>query len=202
MKKKNKKGNKALLRKRAERVQQAKRKLAREHKKLTGQSSRKDIFYDAGRFSGSKSGYGFVSLLESELGDIFIPASKTRGAIDGDLVKIKYKKLAEGKTEGEVLEIVEHERETVIGTLEVIESGFRRERRREFVLIPDDKKVSLKVVLRPSANDKIGDKIEVMLPKKRSSSTLFGEIIRNFGASSGREANYEAILSECEIPVE
>ncbi|MBQ1244585.1 MAG: VacB/RNase II family 3'-5' exoribonuclease, partial [Clostridia bacterium] len=57
-------------------------------------------------------------------------------------------------------------------------------------------------VLRPSANDKIGDKIEVMLPKKRSSSTLFGEIIRNFGASSKREANYEAILSECEIPVE
>lgn len=202
MKSKNKKTSKKLLKQKAERARQAKRKLARQHNKTNYEKPRASYFYAVGRFSGSKSGYGFVSLEESDAADIFIPASKARGAIDGDSVKIRYKKLSDSKTEGEILEIVAHERETVIGTLDMVESGFRRERRREFVLVPDDKKVSLRIVLRPSSKDKIGDKIEVMLPKKRTSSTLYGEIIRNFGASSGREANYEAILADCEIPVE
>ncbi len=202
MKNRGKKTSKKLLKQKAERARQAKRKLSRQYDKIAYDKPRASFFYATGRFSGSKSGYGFVSFDESDIGDIFIPASKTRGAIDGDFVKIKYKKLAENKTEGEVLEVVEHERETIIGILDIMESGFRRERRREFVLIPDDKRVSLKIILKPSSKDRIGDKIEVMLPKKRNSSTIYGEIIRNFGASSGKEANYEAILAECEIPVE
>ena len=60
-----------------------------------------------GIFSGTKSGYGFVTLPGEER-DIFIPGDKTYGAIDGDRVTIQYHiyQSAYGKkTEGVVTNI-------------------------------------------------------------------------------------------------
>ena len=203
MKKKNKKSA-SIYKARAQRVAQAKKRKIREIKKNALEKSRAGSYiYASGRFIGTKSGYGFVSPSDSgEQKDIFIPASKIRGALDGDLVKIKYKKLADGKTEGEVIEISDNARDTVIGTLEQRMGFYRRKQRPEFVVIPDDKHLSLEIKVNPSRSDSVGDKVEVLLPKKRQSSFMQGEIIRNFGSSDTREANYEAILSDAGVPTE
>ena len=64
-----------------------------------------------GIFSGSRSGFGFVTVEESET-DIFIPEDRTGGAIHGDLVEIVYHtyvtRFGEEKTEGRVTKIVEY----------------------------------------------------------------------------------------------
>ena len=204
MKKRNKKSTE-IYKARAQRVAQAKKKKIREVRRAAKEVGRGGSYiYASGRFSGTKSGYGFVTDIESGLdSDIFIPISKIRGALDGDLVKIKYKKLDGKKTEGEVIEILENFRDTVIGTLTQRVSGFyRRKQKTEFVVIPDDKRLSLEIKVEPSRYDKLGDKVEVLLPKRRQASFETGEIIRNFGSSDSKEANYEAILAEVGIPTE
>ena len=204
MKKKNKKSA-DIYKARAQRISQAKKKKIREIKKNAIEKARASSYiYAEGRFSGTKSGYGFVTLSDGgSESDIFIPTSKIRGALDGDYVKIKYKKLEGGKTEGEVTEISENFRDTVIGTLSQRVSGFyRRKQKTEYVVIPDDKRLSLEIRVEPSRYDKLGDKVEVLLPKRRQTSFEEGEIIRNFGSSDTKEANYEAILAEVGIPTE
>ena len=64
----------------------------------------RDEILARGVFSASKSGYGFVSLIDADSErDIFIPEDRTFGAIDGDLVEIIYHKyksrFGEEKTE-------------------------------------------------------------------------------------------------------
>ena len=56
---------------------------------------------------GTQRGFGFVRV-EGDDEDIFIPAHKTRGAIDGDTVHVVIDDKAHGKRrEGEVISIVE-----------------------------------------------------------------------------------------------
>lgn len=202
---KKKRNKKDIFRAKSERHQRAKKKSAREiQKRVSQKKGRQSYLYLEGRFSGTKSGFGFVSDEENKQNpDVFIPASKTRGAMDGDLVLVKYKKFSDKKTEGEVIEVIRHFRETIVGRIEKEIIGFHRQKQRSvFVLAPDDKRISLKVNLNLSREDRVGDKVEVMLPKKRTSNVITGEIIRNFGSSETKEANYGAILAECEIPVE
>ncbi len=153
-----------------------------------------------GNFCGTKNGYGFVSLDEGKA-DIFIPAAKVHGAIDGDFVEIRYTVDKDKKTEGEVIEILERTRNTITGTLVKRASryGYRGV---EFAVIPDSKKLSITPTVHPSRFDREGDKVEIILRTDKYTSHFTGEIIRNFGPADSREANYEAILSDCEIPTE
>ena len=174
----------------------------RNEKKGADRSSR-DISA-RGIYSGSKSEFGFVSL-ESGGDDIFIPAGRSGGAIDGDFVEVAYHKFTsrygEEKTEGRVLKIIEYGRHTVIGTLE--EEVYRHGRRsvRYLYVSPDDPKVALKPRVRDSFSAKIGDKVEALILRDGSSHPEC-DVIRVFGDSESREANYAAILSECGITTE
>ena len=56
----------------------------------TSQKRRNDEIIARGIFSGSKNGYGFVTLESGYDKDIFIPEDKTHGALDGDFVEIIY----------------------------------------------------------------------------------------------------------------
>lgn len=157
-----------------------------------------------GIYSGSKSSYGFVTLENSER-DIFIPGGSTRGAIDGDFVEIIYHKYTnyngEEKTEGRVVKIVEVGRRTVIGTL--CEELRRHGRRyfRSFYLQPDDAKMSSVFSVRDLGGARLGEKVEALILRDGSGEPSC-DIIRVFGESQDKEANYEAILAECEIVTE
>lgn len=169
---------------------------------------RSDETVSRGIFSSSKSGFGFVTLEDggSER-DIFIPEDKTAGAIDGDLVEIIYHRyttrLGEEKTEGRVKKIVEYRRKTVIGTVEAERFALhsRRYSRQRLVLVPDDSKINLRPIITDAEGAVAGDKVEVLIDRK-SGYPLECRVVRNFGDAYSKSANYEAILAECEIPVD
>ena len=159
-----------------------------------------------GVYRGSKSNYGFVTLedIDSDR-DIFIPGGNSRGAIDGDLVEIVYHKFhssaGEEKTEGRVIKILEYGRRTIIGTL--WEDIRRHGRRyfRVFYIQPDDPKITTRFPVRDLGGARLDDKVEALILRDGSSEPAC-DIIRVFGGSEDREANYASILAECDIITE
>lgn len=155
-----------------------------------------------GIFRGNRHGYGFVSC--EELGDdIFIPAKRKGGAIDGDTVRVSYTE-NEGRYEGGVTEILKYSDEPFIGTV-YTDDGSVRERRRggqkKYVVMTDDGKIPDGISVTLPQGVKPGDKVEVKLDRNPG-GLLKGEIIRSFGRADSREANYGAILAENGIETE
>lgn len=165
----------------------------------------RDEIVERGIFASSRSGFGFVAR-ECGGDDIFIPEGKSMGAIDGDFVEVIYhryeNRFGEEKTEGRVRKIIEYGRKTVVGVAveEWIRHGKRRYR--AVFLQPDDHNMSTKLPISDTLVEfETGDKI-------------FAEIIRNgtptpecrvidcFGEAESKEANYQAILAESEIPID
>ena len=157
-----------------------------------------------GVYSGSKSGYGFVTS-EDYNKDIFIPRDKTKGAMDGDVVEIIFHSYinrdGETKTEGKVVKVVDVARKTVIGSLseEITRHGRRMFRR--FYLQPDDHRLGVTPYVLDRGLAEVGDKVEAII-RRDGTNEPYCEIIRIFGKDDSREANYQAILSECSIPTE
>ncbi len=111
-----------------------------------------------GRFSLNTRGFGFVTPIDSDKkGDLFVPAEKTGGAMNGDLVlaKLRRSKNRDGATrfEGEVLEIKERGITRVVGTLQ--QSG------ETWFVIPDGSRTDKPVVVRdvPVESRKLGAKV-------------------------------------------
>ncbi len=157
-----------------------------------------------GVFSSSKSGFGFVSV-EGRDRDVFIPGEHTLGAFDGDVVDILYhsyvNSAGEEKTEGRVTKIVEFGRKTVIGTVVERESWHRTRSRhgREYMLVPDDSKISQQIKITDLGGAVVGDKAEVLVHR---GGEISGVVVRNFGIADSKNSNYEAILYQSGIEVE
>ena len=158
----------------------------------------------SGIYSGSKNGYGFVSVEGMER-DIFIPSGSSHGAIDGDYVDITYRKYrgpeGEEKTEGRVTRIAQIGRRTVIGRL--CEDMRRHGRRyyRVFYVQPDDQRLSLTPYVSDLGGARLGDKVEALIRRDGSSEPAC-DIVRVFGKSESKEANYQAILAEYDVITE
>lgn len=178
----------------------------------TSTKRRSDETLSRGIFSGSKSGFGFVTLESGYDKDVFIPEDKTHGALDGDFVEIIYHayRNRDGieKTEGRVTKIIEYGRETVVGTL-VIERarGYGKNSRAGggvyAFLQPDDSKIALRPRVKDTMGARHGDKIMVKLERDGFGGyTPSCQITAIFGDTNSKEANYAAILAECEIPTE
>lgn len=98
----------------------------------------------SGKFSAHQKGFGFVTVPGRD-GDVFIPADKTKGALHGDQVQIAVKSENSGpRAEGEVLKILEHANQTVVGL-------YRKNKNYGFV-IPDNQKLTLDVFV-PAGKD-------------------------------------------------
>ena len=178
----------------------------------TSTKQRKDETIARGIFSGSKSGFGFVTVESGYDKDVFIPEDRTHGALDGDFVEIIYHayRNRDGieKTEGRVTKIIEYGRETVVGTL-VIERprGYGKNSRIGggvyAFLQPDDSKIALRPRIKDTMGARHGDKIMVKLERDGMGGYAPNcRIIAVFGDTESKEANYAAILAECEIPTE
>ncbi len=156
-----------------------------------------------GIFLGARGRFGFVSA-EGLDSDIFVPIGKTGGAVDGDRVRVRYRRIGSGyaaekeRYEGAVLEIIEASRRTVIGTYLRASRyvGGRRVGASAYIVVPDDARLSfdLPVDVSPLANE--GDKVEVRLIGRREKH---GEVLRSFGPAASKEANYGAILASAGI---
>lgn len=153
-----------------------------------------------GVFSSSRSGFGFLKSDECER-DIFIPSGNTLGAIDGDLVEVIYHtyfdRMGEERTEGRVRKILKYGRRTVIGTLEVERV---RHKYLRYYIEPDDTRVNIKPIARELFGAHRGDKVEALILRDGSGHPT-ADVVRVFGKAESKEANYEAILAECEVTV-
>ena len=178
----------------------------------TSTKRRSDETLSRGIFSGSKSGFGFVTLESGYDKDVFIPEDKTHGALDGDFVEIIYHvyRNRDGieKTEGRVTKIIEYGRDTIVGTL-VVERvrGYGKNSRQGggvyAFLQPDDSKIALRPRIKDTMGAYNGDKVMVKL--ERDGFVGYApncRIVAVFGDTESKEANYAAILAECEIPTE
>ena len=178
----------------------------------TSTKRRSDERVARGIFSGSKSGFGFVTLESGYDRDIFIPEDKTHGALDGDFVEIIYHIFTsrEGveKTEGRVTKIVQYGRDFIIGTL-VTERVARHGQRGGksggvyAFLEPDDTKIALRPRITDTAGARGGDKVVVKIRRDGMGGySPEGYVSAVLGKAESKEANYAAILAECEIPTE
>ncbi len=156
-----------------------------------------------GIFSSSKSGFGFVKLPDAER-DIFIPEHKTKGAIDGDKVKIIYHSYkgydGNERTEGRVTEIVCYGRKFIIGTLD--EEIYRHGRRRykKDIVIPDDQGLPFPFAVSETMGAEVGDKVVCELQRRSFEPEC--KVTKILGHTESREANYEAILIDEGIDTE
>ncbi len=76
-----------------------------------------------GKFAGTRSGNGFVTLKNGE--EIFVPQRLSSSALHGDSVEIVVEKSREGEKKGKVLRVVSKERREVIGFLQKMRNGYK-----------------------------------------------------------------------------
>ncbi len=121
-------------------------------------ASPEKLGYIRGKFSANERGFGFVL---QEGGDLFVPLSKTLGAVDGDMVLACVEvKAEEGKrSEGKIVKIISRENDTVVGT-------FRTSRNFGFVET-DDKRFNYDVYIskKKCKNAKDGQKVVAKITK-------------------------------------
>ncbi len=169
----------------------------------------------SGEFRATTRGFGFLIL---EGGDVFISRDNSHGAMNGDTVQVRLLKGSHGEhREGEVVRILDHAVKEFVGTVRVVkESASRgntavkkgkkhkpvpRKTTTKFFVYPDDPKLCFKAELLPSqANGaKDGDKVLVKITgyaEAKRDKYVRGKVLRIFGETDSREANYNAILYE------
>ena len=86
-----------------------------------GKGGKKVFPQVTGKVQMTREGFAFV-IAEGEEDDVFVKASKTRGALNGDIVRVTVTREKTDRTrrEGEVVEIVERSRKPFIGVLHVV----------------------------------------------------------------------------------
>ena len=108
-----------------------------------------------GVYSKAKKGFGFVSLQEKELDDIYIPKGSEGNALDGDTVQILItrEKRADSSAEGKIVKVMKRAVTEVLGLV--------KERREGLFLYPDNVKLPSPFYIQPgkSGGAVPGDKV-------------------------------------------
>lgn len=148
-----------------------------------------------GIFRGSIKGFGFVKIEQGD--EIFIAPENTNKALNGDTVKIKIcdtPKDGQHK-EGKVLEIIKHEKDTLVGTFQKSKSfGF---------VVPDDKKFGTDIFIPKSKFGKARNNCKVLVkitkyePKGRKPE---GEIIEVIGNVNEAGVDMLSLIKEYNLP--
>ena len=96
-----------------------------------------------GVYSKAKKGFGFVSLSEKELDDIYIPKGSEGNAMDGDTVQILITKEKQGDSsaEGKIVKVMKRAVTEVLGLV--------KERREGLFLFPDNQKIPSPFYIQP-----------------------------------------------------
>ncbi|KAA3440407.1 ribonuclease R [Rufibacter hautae] len=152
-----------------------------------------------GKVDLANARHAYVVTEESEQ-DIRVPVEKLMFAMDGDTVRIQLRRTrrANERPEGEVVEVIQRQREEIVGRLEMSKGyGF---------IVPDQKKMYFDVFVgeRGLADANHGDKVLVKVtewPEDPQKSPT-GEIIRVFGPAGEHNAEIHAIMAEFGLPFE
>lgn len=155
----------------------------------------------------TREGFAFVRV-EGEDEDIFVPASKTRGALNGDLVRVsvtkekapatkKSKSTKEGRCEGCVVDILERSEKPFIGIFH--SSGKGAWVLMQSRVMPYDIEVDPEQARKAGAEK--GWKVSVRVEHWNKGENLpFGKIIDVLGAPGENETEMHSILAEFGLP--
>lgn len=132
--------------------------------------------FKPGKIQINKKGYGFVTLLNEDTNDVFIPKSSLNGTMNNDKVLIKVLKKKTGNNyEGEIFKIIERGTKEIIGVyLEDKDAGY---------VVSDDKRFTAKIVINKNqAKGAMTDHIvKVEIIKYISEQLVEGKIIEILG---------------------
>lgn len=133
----------------------------------------------AGRVQVKSRGFGFVVPLQEGIGDLYISAADLGGAMDGDRVLVRQKKVPGGaRREGEIIRVVKRARQSLVGVLST-HGGFG------FVQ-PDDKHLNQDIFIPGEALHGAVDGQKVVVgiteyPGRDGHSTAAGEVLEVLG---------------------
>lgn len=156
-------------------------------------AQRKSAPIALGTLEGTRRGFAFVRLEEGGA-DVFVPARRLEGALDGDTVRVAITRAGE-RPEGEIREVVGRARMTAVGAV-VSDEDIGLYPEGELYLLPDNPRLpAFPLPRRIRARE--GDKIEITIPYDGVAT-----LVNHFGRATSRVANYAAILAELGVPTE
>ena len=165
------------------------------------QEARKTLPTVTGKVQMTREGYIFV-IVEGQDDDVFVKASKTRHALDGDTVKVvitrdKQAKDDKRRREGEVVEIVERSGKPFVGI-------YHKAGNQAWVLMqsrsmPYD--ISVDPAEASAKGAEPGMKVAAVVEGwKRSENNPFGVIVDVLGVPGQNDTEMHAILAEFNLP--
>ncbi len=144
----------------------------------------------------NQAGYGFVTLKNSGLGDIFIAARNLGTAFHGDTVEVAlFARKKRKNIEGQIIQVVKRKRNEIVGTLNKSHSFY--------FIKPDDPKIHRDIYINPDkiGNAKVGDKVTVgNIIWDRSMINPEGEIVQRLGKTGSFDTDIAAIAKEFNLP--
>lgn len=149
-----------------------------------------------GTYRKNQKGFGFVKIEDQE-DEIYISRENSKNALNGDTVSIKIIAEKEGdkKQEGEIVKIVRHEKDTVVGT-------FQKSRNFAFV-VPDDKNFGTDIFISKANWGKARDKKKVLVqilkyPEKGKNAE--GKVIEVLGGINEAGVDMLSLIKQYELP--
>ena len=167
-------------------------------RKSSRNSSRKVVPQYVGKVQMTREGYVFV-MIDGQDDDVFVKASKTRNALNGDSVRVAVTKDGgKGKRrEGEIVEIVERSRRPFVGILHTV--GAQAWVLMQSKSMPYDIEVDLEDAL--SQGGKAGMKVAAVVDRwNRNDLAPKGHIVDVLGMPGENDTEMHAILDEFDLP--
>ena len=131
-------------------------------------------------------GYGFVSPLlgGTRDDDLFIPPRQTRDAMDGDVVRVRAVPGRDGRSVGEIVEVVERRRQLALGV-------YRAQGKSAWVE-PHDRRLTENIAVPRDPHARDGEMVKVRLQREKP-GPLSGEIIGTLGPRG--DSRYEILAT-------
>lgn len=140
--------------------------------------------YFVGTLRKNPRGFGFV---DGEDFSVFAPRNEVRKYIDGDKVLAKYHEDKNGEFECEIVKLIAHSLDRVIGTVKI-------EKKRKYFL--SDKDYGKKIVITNYDEFKLVNDTKVVVKINEFGKTLKGEIIEKIGYKYDPGVDITAVLEE------
>lgn len=148
-----------------------------------------------GKLEMTSSQNAFVNTDEADE-PVFIAQKNLNHALNGDIVRVQlYAKRKDRRLEGEVTEIIERQRKTVVGTIQIA--------KHYAFLVTESRDVPYDVFIPLEKLNKAKDgykAIARIIDWPKGSKNPFGEIIEVLGKKGAHETEIHSILAEFELP--
>ena len=161
-----------------------------------GKKEKKVVTLLTGKVQMTREGYAFV-IVEGEDDDVFVKASRTNGALNGDVVQVVVtrEKTATQRREGQIKEIVERSARPFIGILHVV--GTQAWVLMQSRFMPYDIQVPYTYELAQCSGMKVAAVVDFW---KKGEPTPRGHIVDILGEPGENDTEMHAILAEYALP--